>query len=230
MKDTETPTKVETKSIKHTFTTDERNNIGGDLARAIANMRNTEAEFEQVKAGYKARTTECEARIDNLSTSLMNGFEMRNEKCVVVFRPKDRKKDYYLESEFTEKNGESVLLLTEDMNSDDFAQELIQAESKFDDREEIPLFATAGSDYGSLIVGRFSGKWFSALRVKIGRWELAERLDSEQKCFKHRPDAVKTAVKRVQAWAKDHLKDHAKGFDDSFQSVIEAHKESGIVP
>ena len=221
--------KIEVKSLKHVFTEPERNVIGGDLARSIAGLRGIEAEFDQVKASYKARTAESEARIDALSTNLMNGFEMRSEKCVVIFRPKDRKKDYYLEADYTDsKTGKKALppvALTEEMNQQDFDLELIQAEAKFDDREEITLFQPTEKDSGTLIVGRFAGKWFSALRVKIGKLELTERLDGEQRCFKARADAVTHAIKRVSDWAKVNLKEHAKGFEDSFQKCAEAHKD-----
>ncbi len=220
-----TEPKIEKKQIKHTFTEPERNTIGGDLARSIAGLRGVEAEFDQVKASYKAKTTEAEAKIDNLSTSLMNGFEMRNLPCVVQFRPKDRKKDYYLETLWNERNGETPIVLTEDMTAQDFEQDLIQAESKFDHREEIQLFQATEQDSGILVVGRFAGKWFGALRLKIGKLEISERLDSEQKCFKKRPDAVNHGVKRAADWAKENLKEHAKGFDDSFRAVVDAHQE-----
>lgn len=66
---------------------------------------------------------------------------------------------------------------------------------------------------------------FSALRVRIGKLSLNERLDAEQKCFKTRPDAVATAIKRVNAWYKDNLKDLALGFQEESKKVAEAHKE-----
>ena len=226
--------KIEIKSVKHTFTPEERNNLGGDLARSIAGLRGIESEFDQVKASYKAKTAEQEARIDNFSTCLMNGFEMRLSKCVVVYNPKARQKHYFLETDWNafeearkngKANGELAPVLTEEMTRDDFQSELIQAESKFDNREEIQLFQPTESDSGVLIVGRFASKWFSALRVRIGKLTMEERLDSEQRSFKHRPDAIAHAVKRVKEWSKEHLKEHAKGFEDSFKAVVEAHKE-----
>lgn len=220
-----TDLKIEVKSVRHNFTPEERNEIGSSLARSIASCRGIEAEFDQVKASYKAKTTEAEARIDNLSTSLMNGFDMRNERCIVIFRPAQRQKDFYLESEFSTEPGGSGPVVTEEMTREDFQADLIQAESKFDNREEIQLFKPAEGDWGILVVGRFAGKWFSALRVKIGKLTLEERLDSEQKAFKYRPDAVSTAVKRINDWAKANLKDLAKGFEESFRGVIDAHKE-----
>jgi hypothetical protein len=217
--------KVELKNVKHVFTDPECNQFGGDLARAVGALRMVESEFDQVKAGYKARTTEAEAKIDSLSTNLVNGFEMRNEKCVVIYRPKEGKKDFYLEADFTQNNGSSVVILTEDMTQADYELELFEAESKFDKREEIYLFQPTESDRGILVVGKFGSKWFSALRVRIGKLELNERLDTEQPAFKHRKDAVGKAVKRAHEWTKKNLKEHADGFTASFDSVIEAHKE-----
>lgn len=219
------PIKSEVKNIKHVFTHEEREALGGDLARSFGTLRGIEAEFDQVKASYKSKTAEAEARIDRISTSITNGFEMRDVPCFVVYRPKDKEKDYYLSELIAASPNGFFPALTEKMTADDFQQELIQAESVFDAREEIALFKPADGDRGILVVGRLAGKWFSALRVKIGKLELNERLDAEQKCFKTRPDAVAVAVKRVNAWAKDNLKDLAKGFQESFNAVAEAHKE-----
>lgn len=221
-----TEPKIETKSVKHVFTPEEKNAIGQDLAQAIATHRNVQAELDQVKAMFKAKVTECEAKIDTLSTTMINGWDMRNERCVVIFRPKDRQKDYVLEADFAKNNGKSTVVLTEEMTNDDFQAELVQAESKFECREEIPLFPATETEHGILVVGRLAGKWFSALRVKIGRLTLDERLDSEQKACKQRADAILSAVKRVNVWAKEALgRETAKGFEDHFSAAYESQKE-----
>jgi hypothetical protein len=228
--------KVETKTVKHTYDHTEREQLGGDLARSIGAIRGIEAEFDGIKSSYKAKTAEAEARIDRLSTNISNGFDMREEPCVVTFRTKDKEKDYWLESDAKQvpdgiEIGQGLVsigilpVMTERMTSDDFQQELIEAESKFDAREEIQLFAPAEGDRGLLVVGRFGGKWFGALRVKIGKLELNERLDSEQPCTVTRADAVKVAVKRVNDWAKSNLKDLAAGFQSSFNAVEKLHSE-----
>jgi len=228
--------KIETKSVKHTFTPEERDQLGGDLARCVGSIRSIEAEFDQVKAGYKAKTAEAASRVESLSTALVNGFEMRNKRCVVAYRPQERQKDYLLEADVLKmKIAESAVpgfvvelagvVLTEPMTAEDFQAELIMAESKFDTREEITLFPPTERDRGVLVVGRFAGVWFSALRVNIGKLSLEERLDSEQRSFKKRADAVSHAVKRVKEWLKTNLKDHAKGFETSFDAVVDAHKE-----
>lgn len=223
-----TEPKTEIKNLKHTFSESERNQIGGDLARAISTLRGINAEFDSAKSGFKSRITASEAQIDSLSTALVNGFDMRNKNCVVVFRPKEKEKDYVLEDEWN-RAQESVtpfeVALTEPMRPEDYHYELIQAESAFDCREEIEIFKPADDDNGVLVVGKFGGKWYGALRVKIGKLEIAERLDSEQKCFKKRSDAVSVTVKRFQQWSKENLKDLASGFQSAAADVIEAHKE-----
>lgn len=226
------PPKIETKSVKHIFTGPERESIGSQLAGTVGGLRGINAEFDQVKAAFKAKITEAEARIDNLSTSLVNGFEMRNERCVVVYRPQDRKKDYYLESDLPvlerSQVGECIApfpALCEDMSREDFQAELIQAESKFDEQDTIDLFQPTETDFGRLVLGKFAGKWFAALRIKIGRMELTERMDSEQRSFKTRASAVADYVLRAGVWLKENLREHAKGFEAALASVVEANRE-----
>jgi hypothetical protein len=228
--------KSETKTIKHTYTHEEREQLGADLAQAFGTLRGIETEFEGIKASYKSKTAEAEAKIDRISTNITNRFHMRDAACVPTYRPADKEKDYWLEEDvklvpdgITIPSGLAELgkfpVLTEKMTADDFQQELIEAESKFDAREEIELFKPAEGDRGILVVGRLAGKWFSALRVKIGKLELNERLDAEQKCVKERPAAVVIAIKRFNAWAKENLKDLATGFAESANAVVDAHKE-----
>jgi hypothetical protein len=222
--------KQETKIIKHQFTHEEREQLGSDLARAFGGLRGIESELDSIKASYKSKTAEAEAKIDRLSTDITSGFVMRDTPCFVVYRPIDKEKDFYL-TEVDAKSGENGLkgnplaVLTERMSASDFQQELLEAESKFDAREEIELFKPTETDRGILVVGRLADKWFSALRVKIGKLELNERLDAEQKCWKERSAAVSIAVKRVNDWAKSNLKDLAAGFQESFRAVEADHKE-----
>ena len=214
--------KTETKTVRHDFTPEERNEIGGDLARAIATARGVEEEFDEVKAAYKAKLTSAQARIGTLSTSLMNGFELRAAKCRVVYRPKDRKKDFFL----VDAPEDAPPVLTEDMEQEDYAQDLIQAESKFENREEIQLFNPAAGSSGTLVVGRQKGRWFSALRITVGHSRIEERLDSEQKSVKARWDAVRLAGKRAMDWLTETLgAEAAKGFKDPIQTALDAHRE-----
>jgi hypothetical protein len=220
-----TKPKIETKSVKHTFTPEEIMQLNGDFRRSYDSLKSVEAEFDSVKATYKAKTTEAESRMETLSATLNAGFEMRQEKCRVVLTPKESKKYYFLEA--SPEDSEPVLI--EPMTPADFQAELIEAEGKFELREEIPLFAALGensSDNGTLIIGRLNKLWYAALRVNIGTRILGERLDSEQPANKKRFDAVKRGCKRFDEWVTENLgKDEAKGFQNGIADVLEKHKE-----
>ena len=217
--------------VRHEFTPDERQRIGSDLARAHGTLRHIENEFDQVKASYKARTSEAEANIDKWSTDIVNGFEMREKKCAVSFHPELRKKRFWLIDPNTDaiiKGADNWPIMVDecDMTNEDFQAELIDAESKFELRAEIQLFQQVGQDRGVLVIGRFEGRWFGALRIKIGGRKIEERLDSLQKNTKKRADAVKSGCKRAIEWLSENLgQDNAKGFEATIQQVIEDNKE-----
>lgn len=223
------------KNVRHNFTPDEKVQYGSELAQGYGTLRGIESEFEKVKAAFKSRTAEAESSIDRLSTNITNGFEYRDERCVLVLFPKDSKKSYYLEKEVeaaAKEHGEPGWVhcepaLTEAMTDEDFQANLLEAESLFEAREEIQLFPPAGESDGVLVVGRLKDKWYSALRVNIqGQGSIEERLDMEQSGSKKRPDAVKRTVKRFREWVVDTAgKEVASGFDNDLDAVIEAHKE-----
>lgn len=215
--------KIETKQLRHDFTDLERAGMGGDLSRVIAGLRQLQNEADESKASFKAKITASEAEVDRISTSLMNGWEFRLKRCRVVMRPKDKKKDFYLE----DAPQDAKPVLTEDMTNADFELDLIAAEARFDNREEISLFPVAGVSQGILVVGRFKGRWYTALRINIdNKHKIEERLDSEQKSIKTRWDAIKLAAGRAQQWLADTLGDeNAAGFKDPIAKAIEAHKE-----
>jgi hypothetical protein len=81
------------------------------------------------------------------------------------------------------------------------------------------------SDAGILVVGRLNDRWFSAVRATVGNKSIDERLDSEQRSYKNRFDAIKVAAKNASQWLKDNFKDHAKGFEAPIATAVEAHKE-----
>jgi len=227
---TDTQTKIEIRSLRHDFTSPERGELGGKLAREIGNHRGIEAEFDQVKADYKAKLAKSEAEIDAFSTNLVNGFDIRPERCVVIFRAADKKKDFYRETDYELCKNLSPVewpkpALTEDMTSDDFQAELIQAEGNFEERTEIQLFPKLANDYGTLIVGKMKNRWHIALRIHVGRSVLEERLDSEQKSFKSRADAVQRGGKLALDWFKANLHDNAGGFIDPIAQAIAAQLE-----
>lgn len=220
--------KFETKNVRHDYTTEEHRQLGGDLARCISSLRGIEAEFDQVKASYKSKTTEAEARIDKISTDITNGFDMRQERCLVVLDMKEGKKHYYLESALVKGEVPKGLdpILTEPLTDGDRQTELLEGEAKFEAREDILLFKPTDSDNGILTVGRSGGKWFSALRVKIGTRVITERLDSEQPCSKKRPDQINRALKRFTGWLEDNLgHEESKGFKNQIELVKAAHAE-----
>lgn len=216
--------KLETKNVRHTFTQDEKLGLGMKLCQSLDDAANVEKEFDQVKAEFKAKTAKAEAEVGEIRTKLTNGFETRAEQCWVTYLPKTAGgiKQYRLK----DQGQEAEPVLTEPMQRGDYEMELIEAESAFEVREEIPLFPRTEADQGVIVVGRMGGKWFSALRITIGKRTIQERLDSEQKAVKARPDAVKVAAGRAQEWLTANLgAEAAKGFAEGIKSVVETHKE-----
>lgn len=214
------------KMVRHTFTDAERHDLGATLARSIGERRVLEAECDQVKASYKARLSEVEAKVESVATDLSNGFDYRNKPCVVLFKPKDRKKFFIPREDFERDGEEAEPAVVEEMTQDDYQADLIEAESVFESREEIQLFPVAGADRGVLAIGRLKGKWFTALRIRVGRHHIDERLDTEQRSCKLRQDAVNRGAKRASDWLLDTLgKDAAAGFKDAILNAVEAQKE-----
>lgn len=210
--------RFEERLVKHEFSPAERLEIGAELARALQKKDSIETEFEGVKASYKAKIAEADSLVSNHAADIQNGFTHRKKKCRVVFRTKDRKKDYYPEI----KDGifSTTIVLTDDMTADDMQDELFQAEQQFERRAEVVLFKD-----GTLILGRMAGKWYAALRVKIGGKGIEERLDPAAKKFKARPDALKATIIRLQTWLSDQLGDEtAKGFQDSIAKAVKVQE------
>lgn len=221
--------KIVKRSVKHTFTPEETAAKNLDFRQAYDSVKAVEAEFDSIKASYKAKTTEAESRMENISATLNAGFEFRDKNLVLVLDLKDGKKHFYLEDD-VDTSGELpkhlVPIITEPITDADRQQELIEAEARFEAREEIALFEPAADDSGVLIVGRLGSKWFSALRVKIGTREIKERLDSEQACSKKRPDQIKRACKRFGEWLEENLgHEEAKGFKNAVALVQAEHAE-----
>jgi len=210
------------KNIKHTFSLDERDAIGGQLAQALGSLRCIEQEFDQVKASYKSKITEAEALIGSLQTDRVNGFCMRKARVTVEYDPKNRTKYFFLEGA---PDG-SDPVLSEPMTAEDFQNDLVRSEQKFECRVEFELFPIVGGDYGFLIVGRYAKRWFTALRVRIGSKTLEERLDSEQKSVKQRYDAITQAMKSYNEWlVKNVGKESAAGFQDGIHKILTSQKE-----
>lgn len=221
----ETKPVIINRTLKHIFVPEEIAKLNVDFGNAYDAVKTAEADFDAVKAVHKAKITEAESRMTTLRATINAGFEMRDTKLRVVFRPKDRKKDLFREPPIDGENVDEIPILTEDMTAEDFVQELIQAESGFDGRKELSLWETP-ADHGRLIIGSFGGRWFSALRCNVGKDELMERLDSEQMSFKNRFDAIKRAGKRCLEWITETLgKDNAKGFEENINTTVEAERD-----
>ena len=227
--------KIIVKKVKHTFSPAEVAELNVDFGQAFDNVQAVNKDADAQKAVLNSKITEAESRMTTLRATINAGFEIRDKRCIVVLMRKEGKKLCFLESDYlraVEENGEPGWIhchevATEEMTNDDYQQELLEAESAFELREEIELFKPVGEASGILVVGRLKDKWYSALRVKIpGKVLLEERLDAAQPETKYRADQVHRSVKRFKELLVENLgKDHAKGFDESLAAVIEAHKE-----
>lgn len=212
------------KSCKHVFTPEEIAALNVDFGTAYDAVKSAEADFDAVKSVHKAKITEAESRMVTLRATINAGFEMRVKELTCVFRPKDKKKDFYPMLD-GEPNYAAGHVLIEDMTQDDFQQELIQAESVFSKKKEIELW-NAGEDKGLLIVGQLGDKWYSALRGNVGKQVIEERLDSEQKAFKERKVAIAIAAKRCDEWLALTLgKDAAKGFRSGIETAVQGESD-----
>jgi len=153
--------KVVKRSVKHVFTTEETAQLNTEFRQSFANLKSVEAEFDSVKASYKAKTTEAESRMETLNATLQAGFELREKPLVLILDVKAGKKSFYLESDLVDgalpETAEPVLV--EAVTDADRQQELIEAEAKFEAKEDIALFSPAGDDSGILTVGRLEGKY-----------------------------------------------------------------------
>lgn len=221
--------KVVKRSVKHTFTKEETAQLHTEFRQSFANLKSVEAEFDSVKASYKAKTTEAESKMETLNATLQAGFEFREKPLVLVMDMKEGKKSFYLEAALVDGEIPEGLepVIVEPVTDADRQQELIEAESKFEARAEIPLFEYIDDDNnGEMIVGRLNGKWFSALRVRIGTRIIQERLDSEQPCSKKRSDQINRTCKRFCEWLDENLgREEAKGFKNHVELVKAEHAE-----
>lgn len=226
MKNTSKPTIVK-KNVRHDFTQPEVAQLNVEFRQSFATLKAVESEVDNQKALWKSKMTEAESRMEILNATLQAGFETRPKDCVVVFRPADKKKDFYLADGFPTDGKDALAspVATEDMTQADFEQDLIQAESGFENLVELELW-NAGSDIGILVVGKLKNKWFAAVRANVGANRIEERLDSDQVSAKKRFEAIQWASARLTKWLKANLgKDAAKGFEEAIFTVVEGEKE-----
>lgn len=224
--------KIIPKSVRHTFSVEEKQELSTELLNGLDHYSDTENEFDAIKSSFKAKLAEAESRVNTIRSQLRAGFEMRVTDCVVVYRPEDKEKDFFVAQDYREHYEEdgtpkgTVILApiaTEKMTDDDFQDELLRAEAVFENYDAIELFKPIGEDRGALVVGSYGKCWYSALRIKVGKHELSERLDTEQKAFKKREDAVITASKRALKWLKETCGDSWKGFEAAVNAAVKGN-------
>lgn len=215
--------KIETKSVKHTFTQTELLELGEQLSSKLVEYNSIDKEFDSLKQQYKSKLETAEAESCLLRDKLHAKWEFRPTRVFPVFRPKDRQKDYYLEGADPKKDKP---VLTEEMTGDDFQTDLLQTEAKFERRAEIELFKPAGDASGAMILGRQNDRWYAALSIVVDGHATTEQLTTEGKAFKERKDAVAQAGKRAMNWLTEKLgKDNAKGFEASIRAAVDSQKE-----
>ena len=213
--------KIVKRSVKHTFTPEEVATLNVDFRQAYANAEAVEADAASIKSQLKAKIDEAAGRMKTLNATLQAGFEYRDKSLVVVMDMKDGKKSFYLETDVVDGVLPSTAqpVIVEPVTDADRQQELIEAEAKFEAKEDIELFKV-GDDSGALTVGRLGGKWFTALRIKIGTRIINERLDGEQACSKKRSDQISRALKQFAAWLDKNLgREESKGFKNQIELV-----------
>lgn len=220
------------RTVRHDFDDTEKAKLHQEFHQAAKEAGAAEMEMKAVAATYKGKVETAKSKAGTLSATIDAGFELREKPVAFLLNVKNKRRLFYLEDQIEVKKDAEVIkkdakpVVDEPATEQDFQNELLEAEQKFELRDEVPLFPPTGSDKGALIVGRLKEKWFSALRVKIGSRAIEERLDSEQPCVKNRPDAVKKALDRFKEWLKESIgKDTADGFGAVLDTVWEAHKE-----
>lgn len=204
--------------VKHQFTDAEMSALARKLGGELDQLNAYKDEFDSIKSTWKGKIETSEANVSAIGSLCRSGFEFRITPCVVTYDVPAKLKRFFV-ADTNEPAGE------EKMTAEDYQQELLQAESVFDRRETIPLY-DANTDKGVIVVGALKGKWFAAARLNVGAKMLTQRLDSEQKSFKSRFDAIQAVSKGALSWIEENVDvKAAKGFVDVFQKAIEPHKE-----
>jgi hypothetical protein len=130
------------KSLKHTYTPEERQALGEEMAQQVNALRAIDSEFEQVKAQYKSRTALAEAIMGKCAAAITSGFEFRDTPCVLVIDAKRRRRLWFVsrDGEYTDSSAiakwgsldwereAAQAAIIEDLRPEDFQQELPIAE------------------------------------------------------------------------------------------------------
>ena len=206
-----------TKCVKYVFTEEEKKELGAQHIQILIKQDQLEDELQEVKSSYKAQIDAAVASERNIRLKLQSGFEMRDCECTVEYRPKERKKLF-------RTVGSKEVVLEEVMTQNDFQLDLIQAESRFDNRADI-LLSDVGNEQIKIVVGKAKDKWYAAIRGNVGTNAIDERLSTEGKAFTERFEAIRAAAKRGLKWLKDAYPEDYKGFKAAWDKKVEEHKE-----
>lgn len=139
----------ELRSVKHIFTPQERGFIGDELARQIAALRAIEAEFDEIKAGFKARTAAAEAQIQSHAHSLTSGYDFRNKLCYVFFDAPQRTRYAILESTIDQRGINPAVVTPIYLRSHDLPEVAIEPMEPLDFQTELPIGEAQAEDNDS---------------------------------------------------------------------------------
>lgn len=217
-----------TKSVKHVFTDEEKTRIDLEFHQAYSDVKAIKAEAKSSADLYKSKISAAESQQSTLHAKRQAGFEYRDKKCIVFMFPSTGKKCFFLPEQLVDGGLPTPLpepVLTEVMTQADYQDELFQAESAFDPKEECKLWE-AGNDKGVMVVGKQNGKWYGAVRANIGANKIEERLDGEQAASKKRPDCVKQTMRRCIKWIESVTdREVVKGFKNELALIEAQHAE-----
>jgi hypothetical protein len=101
------------KTIKHIFSTEERQEIASTNAEIVREWQELEEEKKSIVADYNKRVQDLEAKIKSGSELYRNGYEMRDVNCLIKIDFAGKKK-YYLD-----KENEGDVLAVEDARPND---------------------------------------------------------------------------------------------------------------
>jgi hypothetical protein len=128
---------IEIQFIKHVLNTEERANIGTQLAKEFNELRAIESQLDEVKASFKAKTAAAETLINSLSTTLAYGFDYRKERTQVVMFPKEKVKRYFLEGADVSDPENFPHVLEKPMDPRDYEPDLPLGEKETEDFDKV---------------------------------------------------------------------------------------------
>lgn len=220
---------IEKRTVKHLFTPEELAELNLQFGQAYDAVQTAESDFAAVKAVHKAKIEEASSRMVTLRATINAGFEMRSMDLEVFFFPKEGMKEYSIPRPGGSKVPRLVML-REKMEPADYDQELFHAESIFEDRESVLCWIDC-DDRASIRLGTHNGKWYSAVngRLLAGKSKLDTRLDSFQKAYKTRFDALQAGANLLIEWAEETLgKEPAKALVATTHELINTEAAKAV--